>query len=137
MRWLVPILIASPALAGMPGASDPAQTAPATRAGHFTTECNEAGPCQETAFDAGLTVSPQGSAFAPNAQLASDAGTIGMALSMPGPAGWLARPARFPGGDPTATHLITRAPDGGARYTVHMTDGPILVSYLGTCEETH
>lgn len=32
-----------------------------------------------------------------------------------------------------ATHLLTRTTDGSARYTVHMADGPLMLSYLGSC----
>lgn len=34
---------------------------------------------------------------------------------------------------PGATYLLTSTPDG-ARLTTHMMDGPMTVSYIGTCE---
>ncbi|MBD3739038.1 hypothetical protein BMG00_00165 [Thioclava marina] len=135
--WFALILIASPAMAEMPDALelDPTQVAPATLACHFTTECYEAEPCQGTAYDAELQVIPQKSAFTPNTKLTSDAGSVWMSFYPQGSGSWLAEPARFLGFDASATHLITRGPDGAARYTVQMTEGPMVISYLGSCEE--
>ena len=37
------------------------------------------------------------------------------------------------GGTFDARHLLTIANDGYARYTMHYSDGPIAISYLGAC----
>jgi len=34
-----------------------------------------------------------------------------------------------------AMHLLTVSPDGEARYSVHIFDGPMSISSLGRCEE--
>ena len=36
---------------------------------------------------------------------------------------------------PSSVQLLTLGPDGTARYTLHLTDGPAIVSYHGTCED--
>ena len=38
------------------------------------------------------------------------------------------------GGGFDARHLLSIAADGASRYTVHYADGPIVISYLGTCK---
>jgi hypothetical protein len=39
------------------------------------------------------------------------------------------------GGSFEARHLLTVTEAGAARYTLHYIDGPLMVSYLGRCEE--
>ena len=34
-----------------------------------------------------------------------------------------------------AMHFLTVATDGAARYSTHIFDGPMVVSYLGRCDE--
>lgn len=36
---------------------------------------------------------------------------------------------------PSSVQLLTLGPDSTARYTLHLTDGPAIVSYHGTCED--
>jgi hypothetical protein len=37
------------------------------------------------------------------------------------------------GGTFEARHLLTIAANGTARYTLHLSDGPMVISYLGSC----
>ena len=92
---------------------------------HFTTECFESESCTDTDFS-----------FAVNHN--DDVGFIIQtdAENIDG----LVFDNRFPeetstliGQTETAYHMLTIAPDGAARYTLHM-QGPMVVSYMGTCE---
>ncbi|MGB0660162.1 MAG: hypothetical protein ACPGNV_08265 [Mangrovicoccus sp.] len=40
------------------------------------------------------------------------------------------------GQTPNATQMISWGADGSARYSVHLSLGPVLVSYLGSCTAT-
>jgi len=92
---------------------------------HFTTECFESEPCSDTDFG-----------FAVNHN--DDVGFIIQtdAENIDG----LVFDNRFPeetstliGQTETAYHMLTIAPDGTARYSLHM-QGPMVVSYMGQCE---
>jgi len=82
----------------------------------FTTECFEGDGCYETDFSMEVTES----------QFVTDAETI-IAAPLP-------LPQTVMGLTPTSVHIVTRSEDGSARYTTHMIDGPMMISYLGTCE---
>ena len=92
---------------------------------HFTTECFESEPCSDTDF--GFVVNHN-----------DDVGFIIQtdAENIDG----LVFDNRFPeetstliGQTETAYHMLTIAPDGTARYSLHM-QGPMVVSYMGQCE---
>jgi hypothetical protein len=109
--WLLPLFTAAMA----------AQANAATQC-TFTTECFEAEACTETSFavsldetDAGLTLS-------------SDAESFPVAL------GGSDKVRVYVGFTQSAFHLLTATDTKSARYTTHIYDGPLLVSYLGSCE---
>jgi len=90
----------------------------------FTQECIEGEDCAKTNYAVQITADP-----------ARENGLIlntpseelqGTGIRKDGPGHVI-----FPG--ETAMHLITSAADGAARYTIHM-QGPMVISYQGTCE---
>lgn len=97
----------------------------------FTTECYETEPCMESAFEAEVTAVDEGFVFA----------SLGLSGNMNRVAEGAETKAFFGViyGDDAAigTQLLTRAPDGVARYSVQYFEGPMTISYHGTCEVTH
>ncbi|QDY69068.1 hypothetical protein [Qingshengfaniella alkalisoli] len=91
----------------------------------FETECFEDEDCAESTFSLSLT----GEVGITDAQLLSDSETITGSLAAT-PAGGLA----FLGITGPAVHLLSKGEDFTARYTVHLTNGPMVISYLGRCE---
>ena len=96
----------------------------------FVTECYEGEGCAETAFD--LSIEGRAGGLVPTdlmveAQIVADAGTAEM-LGLRASGAY-----SLSGGEFAARHMMTIAPDGAARYTVHYADGPMMISYLGTC----
>ena len=99
--------------------------AAAEHACRFDTECVDTEPCAPSGFEATLS----GEAGTMAMRLASEAGTVPGTLSVtPGGATF------FLGLAERAVHLLTLAGDGGARYSVHLPDVPMAVTYVGTCE---
>lgn len=101
-----------------------AQAAPQTTDCRFTQECIEGEDCTETEYGVQIIADPareNGLVLrTPSEELQ------GTGIRKDGPGHVI-----FPGD--TAMHLITSAPDGAARYTIHM-QGPMVISYQGTCE---
>ncbi|MFW2544519.1 hypothetical protein ACN2XU_17930 [Primorskyibacter sp. 2E107] len=96
----------------------------------FATECYEAEGCQDSGF--GFLLDGHGGGLDQGtlmmeAVIASDAGDVFMMGARDAGAYVLS------GGGFDARHMLTVAPDGAARYTVHYSDGPVMVSYLGQC----
>jgi hypothetical protein len=83
----------------------------------FTSECFEDESCAETAFS--ITID--------GASLITDAETI------PVSKGGSEKLSVFVGYTDSAFHVLTRETTGGARYSTHIFDGPLMVNYLGTC----
>ena len=97
----------------------------------FGIECLEAEGCVAGGLSATLDGRAGGmdaQSMTVQAELAFEAGAVEMLGVMDSGAMSLS------GGPFEARHLLTRAPDGATRYTVHYTDGPMVVSYLGQCE---
>lgn len=96
----------------------------------FERECIEAEPCAESGFDPVIDAHAGGldpEVLMVEAQMIGDGGnTFMMGAQDHGRVSLM-------GGDFDARHLLTIAPDGAARYTVHLAEGPRVVSYLGTC----
>ncbi len=115
MRFLIALLM----LPGLAWAGDEFATC------HFTTECFESVSCTDTDFGFVVNHDDQ-TGFV----IQTDAENIG----------GLVFDNRFPdetstliGQTETTYHMLTIAPDGAARYTLHM-QGPMVVSYSGQCE---
>ncbi|WP_107844274.1 hypothetical protein [Litoreibacter ponti] len=89
----------------------------------FTTECFESEACAETSYE--IAIEQDGEAT----KLVSVAETI------PVSRGGSDSARVYVGVTDSAFHLLSRNADGNARYTTHMYQGPMVVSYLGTCEE--
>jgi hypothetical protein len=85
----------------------------------FTTECFEGEACS----DANYTVTIDG------AQLITDAETISVGI------GGSNELSVYAGATQNAFHLLTRTKAGDARYATHIFDGPLMVNYIGRCEE--
>ena len=90
----------------------------------FETICFEADPCdtatlalrvRSDATTGKVTLGPRGDRVAGRATAAPSGATVIVARG------------------PTSFQLLTVL-DRGARYSVHLTDGPAVVTYLGTCE---
>ncbi len=116
-------------LATQPAAQAAAQTAAAERAMTcgFTLECAQTAACGETAY--AITV-VQKHAAAQIFQIVTDTETLtgrGYALET---GGFL-----FQGGNANGAHLLTVAPQGSARYSVHFFKEPMAISYHGQCGE--
>lgn len=106
-----------------------AQTAAAERAMTcgFTLECPDTAACRETAH--AITVNEK-HAMAQIFQIVTDTETMtgrGYALET---GGFL-----FQGGNANGAHLLTVAPQGSARYSVHLCKEPMAISYHGQCGE--
>lgn len=83
----------------------------------FTSECFESEACSETEF----------SVVIEDGRLTTDAETI------PVTSGGSETVNVFVGYTASAFHVLTRETDGGARYSTHIFEGPLMVNYLGTC----
>lgn len=97
----------------------------------FATECREDEPCAENGY--GVTLNGDAGGL--------DEGAMVVSVVMSSETGDTeivgvrdAGAMSLSGGSFDARHLLTVAPDGTARYTVHYSDGPQVVSYLGRCE---
>ncbi len=110
-----------------------AQLATQTAAGErtmtcgFTRECPETAACGATAY--AITIEEKHAA-AQIFQIVTDAETMtgrGYALET---GGFL-----FQGGNANGAHLLTVAPQGSARYSVHFFKEPMAISYHGRCGE--
>ncbi len=90
----------------------------------FTQECLEGEACAETSYRVEL-VAGDGQVI----QLISDAETLeGRMIASDDNLHYVFEA-------PTAAHLLSEAPSGAARYTIHL-DGPFTITYHGTCEGT-
>ncbi|MFU1606653.1 hypothetical protein ACM25O_09365 [Sulfitobacter pontiacus] len=97
----------------------------------FTWECVENEPCTETEFTPDITGNAGGAsadALTVQSQMVSDAETVDMTGTKQ------VKALSLTGGGFDARHLLSIAADGASRYTVHYADGPIVISYLGTCK---
>ena len=148
MRWTLPLALiayAEPALAQQ--STDAAPPAPAAGTVstappepfqqtiaigcRFVWECVENEPCTETEFSPDVTGTAGGAsadALAVQSQMVSDAETVTLTGTKQDKA------LSLTGGGFDARHLLSIAADGASRYTVHYADGPIAISYLGTCK---
>lgn len=92
----------------------------------FTMECYESEACQPTTFALEFRAGTGG----PNElELVTDTETIGVT------AGGTGKVAHLAGMTETGFHVLTlTSATGSARYTNHISDGPLTVTYLGTCE---
>lgn len=91
----------------------------------FETQCYEAEACD----DAALRVKLSAGETPGSVQMRSPEETV---IGTPGGSDttsltWIAE-------TDTAIHLMSWGADGSARYTLHLTLGPAVVSYLGSCE---
>ena len=96
----------------------------------FETECFEAEGCAETAFEARLTGLAGGltpDALAVVSKFSADAGEVELLGTQAGDI------LSLSGGNIAARHFLTLS-RGEARYTVHFSEGPMVVSYLGQCQ---
>ena len=96
----------------------------------FVTECFEGDGCSDTAFDAQLTGKSGG--------LAADAMVALVKMSsVSGDVELLGTASNdrisLTGGPLEARHMVTLSGQN-ARYTVHYVDGPMAITYLGTCQ---
>lgn len=92
----------------------------------FTTECFEQEACQDTQFQLEFRASSDGSS---ELELVTDAETVGVSVGGSGQVAYLA------GLTPSGFHVLTVTREtGAARYTNHIGDGPLVASYIGTCE---
>jgi hypothetical protein len=93
----------------------------------FERECFEAEACTDSNFSASFVTDVQTG----HGQLISDSQTIegDVSVAESGATYFFA-----PTG--SALHLLTIGTDRTARYTVHMTKGPLVATYLGKCEAT-
>jgi len=117
-----------------PGASPEINEAPFQRdyglSCRFETECFEADACQDTAFVADFSGKAGGlnaDAMALVAKLSSDAGEVELFGAAQGEI------LALSGGPVTARHMLTLS-GSAARYSVHYSDGPLMISYSGICE---
>jgi len=83
----------------------------------FTQECFEAEGCSDTAFSMQIDGN----------EMITDAETI------PVSTGGSETTRVSVGYTASAFHVLTRETDGGARYSTHIFDGPLMVNYLGSC----
>ncbi len=91
----------------------------------FELECFEADACTATDFQA--TVEHDDTLAFIMRTVSEDIGGVVFENGAPEAASILM------GQTDTASHLLTIQPGGATRYTVHM-QGPLVVSYMGTCE---
>jgi hypothetical protein len=66
------------------------------------------------------------------ATLVDDAGSV--ALEASGPGVWVGGAGRGAYAGPFGAMILTMTAEGPARLTVHFTEGPMAITYLGTCE---
>ena len=93
---------------------------------HFTTECHDAEPCAATDFD--LSIADGADEMTVTLATVSGTGTGALTLAPNGATQILGRS----GG---TLQLLTIGTDGAARLSLHLADGPVALSYLGTCED--
>ncbi|MEM1360164.1 MAG: hypothetical protein AAGF94_00405 [Pseudomonadota bacterium] len=106
-------------------AATPALAEWVTVACSFKTQCYEADACD----DAALLVKLSAGDTPGTVQMRSPEETV---IGTPGGSDttsltWIAETE-------TAVHLMSWGADGSARYSLHLTLGPAVVSYLGSCE---
>lgn len=97
----------------------------------FDFECLETEACADTTFTTQLKGQAEGilgGDMAVQGEMISDAGDTILLGARSGDAMSLA------GGTFEARHLLTIAANGAARYTLHYSDGPMVISYTGTCQ---
>ncbi len=87
----------------------------------FTTECFETDSCQDTEFSVSLDF--------PNHTFSTDFGDLDVVAISKTPSLLTV----FANGE-GANYMLTVA-EADARFATHMTDGPMMVSYQGTCTE--
>lgn len=91
----------------------------------FVTECFEGEACDETNFELKLVDAEEPDAVmlgSVSDNVSGEIETLGsgaQVISAQGPSSW---------------QLLSIGPEGEARYTLHLTEGPAVLSYLGTCE---
>ncbi|QIE42595.1 hypothetical protein [Meridianimarinicoccus aquatilis] len=93
---------------------------------HFTVECYEAEECDEADFVLDVRDSEEDGHVRLGGPVDDIRGRIGTAQS--GSRVVVAR-------SQSSMQLLTIGPDETARYTLHLTDGPAMISYTGICEE--
>lgn len=93
---------------------------------HFTVECFEAEDCDEADFVLDVRSEEDPSHVRLGGPVDDIRGRVGKAES--GAHVIVAR-------SPSSMQILTIGPDETARYTLHLTDGPAMVSYTGICEE--
>lgn len=90
---------------------------------NFKTECFEGEACIDTAYDISIEENDGATTL------------VTVAETIPVSLGGSDVMRVYVGVTDSAFHLLSRAADGTARYTNHLFQGPMVVSYLGTCEE--
>lgn len=90
---------------------------------NFTKECFEAEACTATLFDIEIDET-EGAR-----KIVTPAETVPVSL------GGSDLVRIYVGVTNGAFHLLSRTADGAARYTNHLYQGPMVVSFLGTCKE--
>jgi hypothetical protein len=93
---------------------------------HLTTECFEDEPCDEADFVLRIRPGAENMSVRLGSPADEVMGQLGVAQS--GATIILAR-------GPSSLQILTIGPGDTARYTLHLTDGPAMVSYIGTCED--
>ncbi|WP_439122963.1 hypothetical protein [Marivita sp.] len=90
----------------------------------FNTECFEGEDCTSTEYDVTITADPEAES---GLVLQTGSETLrGTGIRKDGPGHTI-----FVGD--TALHVISASDNGTARYTVHL-EGPMTITYQGTCE---
>lgn len=89
----------------------------------FTTECFESEACSDTSYDVSIEENDGKTAL------------ITVSETVPVSLGGSDVMRVYVGVTDGAFHLLSRAADGTARYTNHLFQGPMVVSYLGKCED--
>ena len=87
---------------------------------NFETECVESENCAEGAFTLDIDFTLH--------EVSTDFGDLDVVAISRSPS-LLTMPANGEG----ANYFLTKT-DGGARLSVHMEDGPMMINYLGTCQ---
>ena len=114
------LVLAMAACVGFAGAAQAANEC------NFTLECFEGEACQETEF--GLQFRA-GTGGPHEMEIVTDAETIGVNVGGNG------QIAHIAGMNDSGFHVLTvQAGSGLARYSVHLNDGPLAISYHGQCE---